>query len=176
MKRKRTPFGLTSKRGYRSVVSCLNFGIVAIIMAMAACNSDSSKPKADPNKLPTSLVNNPRSAGGMDTVAAGMKAVMTFKDTLHNFGTIHEDESVVYEFGFSNTGKTPLIIVSASGSCGCTIPDYPHDPIAPGQNGIMKVTFNSAGKSGHQEKSVTIHTNTLKGTEMLYIQAEIAKK
>jgi hypothetical protein len=56
------------------------------------------------------------------------------------------------------------------------VPDYPHDPIEPGKNGVLRVSFNSAGKSGHQEKSVSLHTNTLRGTEMLYIKAEVVKK
>ena len=101
---------------------------------------------------------------------------MEFTDTVHDFGTIHEREIVEYEFSFTNNGKTPLIINSAIGSCGCTVPSYPHDPLEPGKSGVMKVTFNSAGKSGHQEKSVTIHTNTLRGLHTLFIKAEIAKE
>ncbi len=143
--------------------------------ALGNNNTDNSK-NTNANQLPTNLVSNPHTANGMDTVAAGMKPVMSFKDTVHDFGTIHEGEVVQYEFAFTNSGKTPLIITSAAGSCGCTIPDYPHDPIAPGKSGIMKVTFNSAGKAGHQEKSVVIRTNTLRGIEMLYIKADVLKK
>lgn len=145
------------------------------ILAFAACNNESDKPQ-DPNRLSTSLINNPRTANGMDTVAAANKPELTFKDTLYNFGTVHEGEVVEHEFSFTNTGKSPLIISSAAGSCGCTVPQYPKEPIGPGQSGILKVTFNSAGKAGHQEKSVSIQTNTLRNVHMLYIQAEIAKE
>ena len=145
------------------------------ILALAACNSQNGA-KAPSGQLPTTLVNNPASANGMDTVAAARKPTMDFTDTLHNFGTIHEKEVVEYEFSFTNNGKTPLIINSAVGSCGCTVPVYPHDPVEPGKSAVMKVTFNSAGKQGQQEKTVTIHTNTVRGLHMLYIKADIAKE
>jgi len=146
------------------------------LLALAACNNPASNNNNVANQLPTSLVSNPNTANGMDTVAAERKPMMSFTDTLHDFGAINENDKVEYDFAFTNTGKTPLIISNASGSCGCTVPDYPHDPIAPGKSGVMKVTFNSAGKVGHQEKSVTIHTNSLRGIHMLYIKADINKK
>lgn len=116
------------------------------------------------------------SANGVDTVSAARKPTMEFTDTLHDFGKIHEGEKVTYEFGFSNKGKTPLIITSAYGSCGCTVPEFPKDPVQPGQSGIIKVIFNSQGKSGHIEKSVTVRTNTLRSVHMLYIKGEVEPK
>ncbi len=151
---------------------------IILLLALASCsNSDNNnKPAAPPQGLPATLVNNPHTANGVDTVAAARKPIMSFQDTVHNFGTIHEDEVVQYEFAFTNTGQTPLFITNASGSCGCTVPDYPRDAVAPGKSGVIKVTFNSAGKSGHQEKSVTIHANTMKNIEMLFIKADVEKK
>lgn len=141
---------------------------------LVACGSQSSD--SSEGKVSASLVNNPASASGMDTVAAAQKPVLAFADTLHNFGSIKEGEMVSYEFSFTNNGKTPLIITSASGSCGCTVPEYPKDPLLPGQSASLKVTFNSAGKPGHQEKSVTIVANTVRNIHMLYIQAEVQKQ
>jgi hypothetical protein len=149
--------------------------LIISLLALAACNNGKTN-DTDKGKFPVSMVNNPRSAMGMDTVAAAMKPTMDFTDTLHNFGAMHEDEKVSHDFTFTNNGKTALIITSAYGSCGCTVPEYPRDAIAPGKTAVMKVTFNSAGKSGHQEKSVTIHTNTVRGTHMLFIKADIEKK
>ena len=149
--------------------------LIISLLALAACGDGGKKPDNN-SQLPTTLVNNPHTANGMDTVAEGLKPTMEFKDTVHNFGTMHEDEVVQYEFSFTNNGKTPLIITDASGSCGCTVPDYPHDPLPPGKSGIMKVTFNSSGKSGHQEKSVTIHANTVRNIHMLFIKADVEKK
>jgi len=150
--------------------------LIILFLGFAACNNSNTTGNAGKDRLPVSLVNNPRSANGMDTVAAAMKPTMEFNDTLHDFGPIHADEKVTYEFSFMNNGKTPLIITSAYGSCGCTVPEYPRDAVQPGKGGIMKVTFNSAGKSGHQEKSVTIHTNTVRSVHMLYIKADITVK
>ena len=146
------------------------------MLALGACNSSNNANSSDQHQISASIVNNPHTADGIDNVAANMKPTMDFKDTLHDFGSIHEGEQVVYDFAFTNNGKSPLIITSATGSCGCTVADYPHDAIAPGRGGTMKVSFNSAAKEGHQEKSVTVHTNTLRGIHMLYIKAEVAKK
>jgi len=145
------------------------------LVVLTACGETKKEAVNDPDKLSTSLVSNPHTASGLDTVAAEMKPVMMFTDTTHSFGKIHEGEVVSHEFNFTNNGKTPLVISSASGSCGCTVPEYPKDPILPGQSASLKVTFNSAGKSGHQEKSVTLTTNTIEGRRMLYIQAEVEK-
>ena len=150
--------------------------LIISLLAIGACKNADTTKSNDPNKLPTTLVSNPHTANGMDNVAAELKPVMSFKDTLHDFGTIHEAEVVEYDFAFTNTGKTPLIITAATGSCGCTVPSYPHDPVAPGASAIMKVTFNSAGKTAQQEKSVAIKANTVKGTEMLFIKADVEAK
>jgi hypothetical protein len=146
------------------------------LLAIAACNNGKTNDKADKDRLPAGMVNNPRTANGMDTGAAAMKPTMDFNDTLHDFGVIHENEMVEHDFTFTNNGKTPLYITSAFGSCGCTVPEYPRDAIAPGKSAVMKVTLNSAGKSGHQEKSVTIHANTVRSLYKLYIKADIEGK
>jgi len=152
----------------------LLFNLLIGLLILSACSNNHNK---DNNKNSiTSLVNNPRSANGMDTVSAARKPFMTFKDTLHEFGQIHAGEVVTYDFTFTNTGKTPLVITNAYGSCGCTVPSYPREAIAPGASNVIKVTFNSAGKEGHQNKTVYIRTNTLRSTENLYITAEVGKK
>jgi hypothetical protein len=80
---------------------------------------------------------------------------------------------VNYSFTFKNTGEADLIISRAVGSCGCTIPEYPKDPIKAGDSGKIDVSFNSANKHGNQQKSVTIYTNTKAGVESLNITASI---
>lgn len=111
----------------------------------------------------------------MDTVAAARKATMDFIDTAHDFGKVHQNEVVEHDFVFTNNGKSPLIINSAVGSCGCTVASYPRAPVPPGKTDTMKVSFNSAGKHGHQIKSVTIHSNTLGCIHMLFITADIVE-
>jgi outer membrane biosynthesis protein TonB len=100
-------------------------------------------------------------------------AEMTFNKKEHDFGVINPDSKVDYTFKFKNTGKEDLVISNAQGSCGCTIPEYPKEAIKPGESGKIKVSFNSAGKSGNQQKSVTITANTEVGKELLTIKAQI---
>lgn len=100
-------------------------------------------------------------------------AEMTFEKKEHDFGVIKSGSKVDYTFKFENTGKEDLLISNAQGSCGCTIPEYPKEAIKPGESGKIKVSFNSAGKSGNQQKSVTITANTEVGKELLTIKAQI---
>ena len=87
------------------------------------------------------------------------KTTIEFAETRHSFGTITEGEKVRHAFTFKNTGSNPLIISNAVASCGCTVPSYPKEPIAPGGEGEVIVEFNSAGREGHQQKNVLIYSN-----------------
>ena len=142
------------------------------IATITACNNE-KKEQTNDGKLSTDLVTNAATADGTGEEALSEMPTMDFTDTVHNFGNMVEGEVVTYDFEFKNNGKKPLIISSASGSCGCTAPDYPHDPIEPGQTGVVKVKFNSADKQHHQEKSVTVSTNSRRGAHMLYIKADV---
>lgn len=147
---------------------------IGCLLLASSCMSEGEKPALEgKGHLSTELVNNPRSASGIDTVALDSMAVMDFKDTTHNFGSMQEGEVATYDFAFTNTGKSPLIITNAIGSCGCTVPDYPREPIAPGKTDVVKVKFNSADKHGPQNKSVSLSTNTKRGNYTLYIKADV---
>ena len=92
------------------------------------------------------------------TMAQG-KAEIKFAESSHNFGTIREaDGPVSTEFIFENTGDAPLVIVSATASCGCTKPEYPKSPLRPGEKGVIKVTDNPAGRPGEFNKTITVRT------------------
>lgn len=145
--------------------------VITATLALTACKNEAKQNGS--GKLSADLVNNPASAEGVNQTALGELPTMDFSDTTHDFGKMQEGEVVTYDFDFKNNGKSPLIISSAKGSCGCTAPDYPHDPVKPGETGKITVKFNSAGKQNHQEKSVTIVTNSTKGTHMLYIKADV---
>ncbi len=88
------------------------------------------------------------------------KTTIKFDKTSHDFGTIKQGDNVECVFKVTNTGNEPLVIENAHGSCGCTVPDYPKEPIAPGETKDIKVKFNSAGKKDKQSKTVTITANT----------------
>jgi len=102
--------------------------------------------------------------------------VMNFSETEHDFGTINEGDVVEHTFTFTNTGKAPLVIVNAKGSCGCTVPEWTKEPVAPGATGSMLVKFNSNGKPNAQNKQVTITANTEGGKEILKIKAMVTPK
>ena len=91
----------------------------------------------------------------------------------YNFGTVKQGESVTYEFNFTNTGKEPLIITNASGSCGCTVPEWPKEPLKKGEKSNIKVTFNSTGKFGMQDKTVTINSNAKGGPVVLHLKGNV---
>jgi hypothetical protein len=98
---------------------------------------------------------------------------MDFEEKTHDFGTINEGDVVEHTFTFTNNGKAPLVITSARGSCGCTVPSWTKEPIKPGETGEMLVKFNSKGKPNTQNKTVTIKANTESGTERLQIKAMV---
>ncbi|MBC7411261.1 MAG: DUF1573 domain-containing protein [Bacteroidia bacterium] len=96
-----------------------------------------------------------------------------FDQEEYDFGKIKQGESVTYEFKFKNVGKEPLIISEAHGSCGCTQPIFPKEPIMKGKDGVIKVTFNSAGKMGVQDKTVTITSNSKTPSRILHIKGNV---
>ena len=99
--------------------------------------------------------------------------IMTFEETEHDFGVINEGDVVEHKFKFTNTGKSPLVISSAKGSCGCTVPSFPKEPVAPGESAEMLVKFSSSGKPNMQQKTVTITANTAAGKERIKIKAKV---
>jgi hypothetical protein len=142
--------------------------LVTVIGGLYACGGD--KPAAEKGNLDTSVVDNPATADNEKGVDSNVEvAEFTFEKEAHDFGTIVQGEKVAYSFKFKNTGNADLIITSAKGSCGCTVPEYPVEPIAPGAEGVIDVVFNSDGKSGQQNKKVTIVANTVPNTKVLAI-------
>ena len=103
--------------------------------------------------------------------------VIKFDKNNHDFGEIQEGEIAETEFRFTNVGKSDLIISDASGSCGCTVPDYPkNSPIKPGESGKIIVKFDSNNRPGMQRKAVTLITNTSKGKQILNIKSIVIPK
>jgi hypothetical protein len=95
--------------------------------------------------------------------------VMVFKTDSVSFGNITQGDTVTRSFTFTNTGKTPLVITAATATCGCTQPVFPKEPILPGKSGTIKVTFNSTGKMGPQDKVITITSNNRDGVEYVHL-------
>ncbi|MFZ4520390.1 MAG: DUF1573 domain-containing protein [Bacteroidales bacterium] len=121
--------------------------------------------------IPADLVNNPNTANGKG--ATETLPVIQFEEAEHDFGRIIEGETVSYSFSFKNSGKSDLIIAEVTTSCGCTVPSYPKTPIRPGEEGTVKVAFNSNGKRGYQSKNIIVAANTQPNTTVLRIKAQV---
>ncbi|GAB3541904.1 DUF1573 domain-containing protein [Spirosoma fluminis] len=94
-------------------------------------------------------------------VASGKMPKITFAEKgIYDFGTLTEGDTVEHVFEFTNTGEFPLIINNITASCGCTTPEWPREPVAPGTKSSVRVRFNSRGKGGEQNKTITIFANT----------------
>ena len=97
-------------------------------------------------------------------------------DSTYNFGKVTDGEKVEYKYHFKNTGTKALVIVSATASCGCTIPQKPDKPILPGEAGFIKVVFDSKGRVGHANKSITVISNAYPGFPQLLLSGDVVAK
>jgi hypothetical protein len=126
---------------------------------------------------PAATTPTPAASTPVDQVAEqkpeGPLPVLEFEKTEHDFGTVAEGQKVVYTYKFRNTGSAPLIIQSAQPSCGCTAPDWSRDPIPVGGTGFVKAEFDSKGKPGMQNKSITVTSNTFPKTTQLKFKANV---
>ena len=144
---------------------------LAAIMIFCAGIALSSLTSCNNNRVTSDVIENPNTASGKGDLS--QLPSFKFEQELHDFGTIMQGETVSYPFIFKNVGKSDLIISDVSTSCGCTVPSFPKNPIHPGQDGTIKVTFNSAGKHGFQNKNIVIVANTQPNTLILRIKAEV---
>ena len=99
-----------------------------------------------------------------------------FSEMSYDFGDIQQGDRVEYTFNFTNTGDTPIIISNVQTTCGCTASSWPREPIAPGESSKIDVSFNSAGKIGHQNKVITIISNASNNPERIKIVTNILPK
>ncbi|MBQ4914375.1 DUF1573 domain-containing protein [Maribacter sp. MMG018] len=142
------------------------FALSAVaLFAFTSCKDNaSSKIKSD----------NVAEAAARDEAAKALP-VMSFEKSEHDFGTIEQGTPQETAFKFTNTGNAPLIITDAKSSCGCTVPNPPKDPIAPGESSELIVKFNGSGQN-QVTKTITVTANTEKGSEVLRIKAFVNPK
>jgi hypothetical protein len=95
-----------------------------------------------------------------NAVPTGPTTTIKYEQESFDFGVVNEGEVVTHVFKFKNTGTEPLTVTNAKASCGCTVPNWSKEPVAPGASGEIKVEFNSKGKPGNQSKRVTVTANT----------------
>ena len=137
-----------------------------ITLFLMSCGSSSRE-----DLITTDLVNNPLTANIKAEKILTPKIEMI--ETNYDFGDILQGESVSHEFILKNNGDADLLISAAKGSCGCTVPQWPKDPIVKGESAVIKITFNSAGKSGKQNKTVTLVSNAIPNTKVITINGNI---
>jgi len=158
-------------------MNSLRFKFLSLLIfsvSMISCRQGSNKNADIPeNAVSVDGVKNPVTASPDSGKAKSSLPVFQFKDEEHDFGSITQGEKISYAFRFKNVGVTDLVIRSANGSCGCTVPEWPKDPIPPGKEGLINVTFNSEGKEGMQHKTVTLIANTIPNTKVLTITGEV---
>ena len=136
-----------------------------VAMSFTSCKEDASK-KIDADNV----------AQAAQRDEAGKQIpVMEFENSEFDFGTIEQGAAQETAFKFTNTGNAPLIITNATSSCGCTVPNPPKEPIAPGESGELLVKFNGSGQN-QVSKTITVNANTEKGTETLRIKAFVNPK
>ena len=142
---------------------------MALFVLYAACKNGNNQNPDQP--LSTDIVKNPNTANENTDDSSLPK--FAFSEEIHDFGRVIQGEKVSFSFKFKNVGKSNLIITDAKGSCGCTIADYPKTPILPGGEGTIDVKFNTEGKKGYQNKTITLIANTQPNTKVLTIKAQI---
>ncbi len=137
-------------------------------MISSACElTDKRKSEID-----SGIINVPASAYG--TIAEDIPEIV-FDISVFEFGHISQGEKVTFTYRFKNTGNADLIIAKVEGSCGCTVMQgWPKHPIKPGDKGKIDVIFDSAGRRGKQNKSISVVANTVPSTTVLKLVGEIA--
>lgn len=120
------------------------------------------------------LIRNPKSAD--ENVDPDKIAVFKPLETEFDFGLVNEGEKVEHTFKFVNTGKVPLVVKSAKSTCGCTVPKKPKEPIKPGAEGEIAVTFDSNGRPGEIRKVITIVSNTFPPESKVVLTGKVKPK
>ncbi len=162
----------------------ISFGLLALFAV--SCNEDGSADVREEARQSVSATSTSANAaitaeGATATADApaaptGPTTAMTFEETEFEFGTVAEGEKVSHTYVFENTGEEPLLISNAKGSCGCTVPDWPREPIAPGAKGEVTVEFNSSGKPGDRNQKVTLTANTNPAQTFLALKGNVTPK
>ena len=161
-------------------VKLFAMALVALAMVAVSCQSASKdireaakqnvqNTNVQPATNPTANAQTPQ----QPSVPAGPTTTMTFEETTFDFGTVQEGEKVSHVYKFTNTGNEPLILSDAKGSCGCTVPKWPREPIAPGATSEVTVEFNSKNKSGDKNQKVTITANTNPPQTFIYLKGKV---
>ena len=141
---------------------------IAIIILMVACNQGDSK---------RVITGNPFNLDTAYNDSANYTSIQWLDSTHQELGKIKEGQTPEISWRFKNTGDKPLVVINAQGTCGCTVAEKPEQPVAPGEEGLIKAKFSSEGRVGNNEKQVIVTTNTKeKRDHYLNFKVEVEKK
>ncbi len=152
---------------FRSHFLALSF----LLLCLYGCGEDTAGTDGytEPDELGTnaSIIRMPVSDDGVrDTVNV---ARMDFAETTFGFGTTKAGSVIEHEFTFTNSGRVPLLITDTRSTCGCTVADFPRNPVPPGETGAISVRFDTQNKNGHQQKPISIIANTFPAETTLFV-------
>jgi len=159
--------------GYRGSDNFNSAAAAPSKFAASAPGTAANPTQIDQNFNPTANPAAPTTTPTTPAVPALPKTKMSFGKMAHDFGTINQNSENKHIFKFTNTGDKPLQISDAKGSCGCTVPLYPKEPILPGEEGEIEVVYKPGTQKDAQSKNVTITANTEPVTTQLTITANV---
>ena len=125
------------------------------------------------NNIAPQTAPNPTPVPNPVQVPTGPTTSVSYAEEAYDFGNVKQDTENEHIFKFTNTGTEPMIISNAKGSCGCTVPQYPTEPIAPGETGEIIVVYKPGKQKGNQTKTVTVTANTTPAQIRLQISANV---
>ena len=157
----------------------INSSLLIMLSLAFACNTDTESGEAGVKKVEgiqvadgvsnADIIRSPITADDStrDTVNI---ADIDFEEMIYNYGVVDKGAVITRSFKFTNTGKIPLMIGDAKTTCGCTVPNWPEDPILPGEGGIIKVKFDTSNKkAGRHKPPITIIANTYPRETIIYL-------
>ncbi|MBQ3657740.1 MAG: DUF1573 domain-containing protein [Bacteroidales bacterium] len=148
---------------------------VAAILAVAMFPTDCAAQKKSRKELKAEAKAAADSVAALEASLKEGVAEMTFKYTDHNFGTMEQGSDVSFNFEFVNTGKNDLIINNVATSCGCTTPEWTHQPVPSKTRGSIKVKYDS-NRIGNFSKTITVYSNATNSPVVLTIRGNITVK
>ncbi|WP_435263638.1 DUF1573 domain-containing protein [Tenacibaculum sp. nBUS_03] len=146
----------------------LTLAVAVSTCFLVSCGEGNAKSKIKKENIATALKRD-------NDISKGAP-IAKFDKEVYDFGKVAEGDIVETTFVITNTGKSDLVITDAKATCGCTVPIWPKEAIAPGKTADIKVSFNTNGKPNKQSKSVTLSTNTENGREIIKISGMVVPK
>jgi hypothetical protein len=153
-------------------ILCLSVGTTAVKAQNKTAPLSAKNAAATATPAPVGAAPAPQESKQPDANAGKFK----FAEEIHYFKDVPEGPQAQYDFEFKNTGKKPINITEAHGSCGCTVPSWPHEPIKPGATAKIHVTYNTDHRPGMIDKAITITSDAQQSPMMLYIKGNVIPK